>query len=65
MAKQRVKIPKATEDDLMLKSKGNCYCGKRGDQIHHIDGDPSNNNFDNLVLLCFDHHDDALSLIHI
>ncbi|MES2398082.1 MAG: HNH endonuclease signature motif containing protein [Bacteroidota bacterium] len=59
MAKQRIKIPKKTDDEVMAKSLGKCYCGKHGDQIHHIDSDPSNNDFDNLVLLCFDHHHDA------
>jgi hypothetical protein len=59
MAKTRIKIPKKIEDDVMYKSRGNCYCGKRGDEIHHIDKDPSNNDFDNLVLLCHDHHDEA------
>lgn len=32
---------------------------KKGDQIHHLDGDPANNKFDNLVFLCFDCHHDA------
>lgn len=59
MSKKRVKIPKKTEDDVMYKSRGNCYCGKRGDEIHHIDKNPANNDFDNLVLVCHDHHDEA------
>lgn len=59
MAKQRIKIPKKIEDDVMFKSQSKCYCGKQGDQIHHLDENPANNDFDNLIFLCFDHHDDA------
>jgi hypothetical protein len=59
MAKDRIKIPRKVEDDVMFKSRGKCYCGKRGDEIHHIDGNPANNDFNNLVLICHDHHDDA------
>jgi hypothetical protein len=36
-----------------------CFCGKACTTnivIHHIDGDPSNNNFDNLIPVCFDCH---------
>jgi hypothetical protein len=36
-----------------------CIDNNRGDHIHHLDGNPSNNNIDNLVLLCFDCHDNA------
>ncbi len=36
-----------------------CICRDRGDHIHHVDGDNQNNHFDNLVLLCFDHHHEA------
>ena len=59
MIRKRVKIPKRIEDEVMLKSQGKCYCGKQGDQIHHIDKNSSNNDFDNLVIVCFGHHDDA------
>ena len=31
-------------------------CGADRPQIHHIDGDPSNNNVDNLLPLCPNHH---------
>lgn len=59
MAKKRNAIPSRIESQVMDKSEGKCYCGVRGHQIHHIDGDNSNNDFDNLVFLCIDHHDDA------
>jgi hypothetical protein len=57
--KKRIKIPNKIGDEVMIKSQGRCYCGKRGDQIHHIDKNPSNNDFDNLILLCYDHHHEA------
>jgi hypothetical protein len=56
---KRIPIPRKIEDEVMNKSDHKCYCGKRGDEIHHIDGNNSNNDFDNLVLICHDHHDDA------
>ena len=36
-----------------------CICRERGKrfQIHHIDGDPGNNEFENLVVLCLEDHD--------
>lgn len=51
-------------DDLKAKifsaSRFACaVCQDRGMQIHHIDKDHSNNAFDNLVLLCMKHHDEA------
>jgi len=35
------------------------HLSKKGDHIHHLDGNPSNNNIDNLALLCFEHHNMA------
>jgi len=58
MAKNRLKIPQKTQDEVIVKSRRKCYCGKEGDQIHHIDGNPSNNDFDNLVFLCYKHHNE-------
>lgn len=58
--KRRVKIPPATEAEVMFKSNLQCcICQQKGDHIHHLDSDPSNNNIDNLALLCFKHHDEA------
>ena len=58
--KKRVKIPPATEAEVMFKSDLQCcICQQKGDHIHHLDSDPSNNNIDNLALLCFKHHDEA------
>lgn len=40
-----------------------CICrdGNTRIQIHHIDGDPSNNSFENLTVICLDHHSQAHS----
>lgn len=59
MSKKRLPIPKNIQNEIMDQSRGYCYCGKRGDEIHHIDKKPDNNDIDNLVLLCHDHHDEA------
>ena len=58
----RKKIPENTQADVLFKSDRECVVcsvAKRGDHIHHIDEDPSNNVMDNLALLCFDCHNDA------
>lgn len=36
-----------------------CVCGKSGVQIHHINGDHSDNKPSNLAVLCLPHHDVA------
>jgi hypothetical protein len=60
MAKNRKKIPIKIADEVMfIADLLCCVCENRGDQIHHIDNDPSNNDLDNLVLLCFRHHDEV------
>ena len=59
-AKPRKRIPKAIEFEVDLKSgRRCCVCKMRGDHIHHIDGNPANNAFENLVLLCFNDHNEA------
>lgn len=56
----RKKISADIEAEVMFKSNLLCCVDqKRGDQIHHIDGNNSNSNFDNLALLCFDCHHEA------
>lgn len=48
------------EDHVMFLSRFQCcVCKRRGDQIHHLDGDPANTIADNLVFLCLEHHADA------
>lgn len=58
--KKRKKITSATEAEVMFKSDLQCcICQGKGDHVHHIDSDPSNNKIENLTLLCFKHHDEA------
>lgn len=58
--KTKKKIPLKIEADVMFKSHLQCcVCREKGDHIHHLDGNPSNNSIDNLVLLCFNHHNEA------
>jgi hypothetical protein len=60
----RVKIPPETEVRILQQSRRRCcLCAclehdwrqKKG-QIAHLDHDPANPEFDNLVWLCLDHH---------
>lgn len=58
----RKRIPDEIQADVIFKSNRECVVcknHKRGDQIHHIDGDKSNNKFENLAFLCFDCHNEA------
>lgn len=58
--KKRKPIPSKIEDEVMFAADLLCcVCENRGDHIHHIDNDPSNNEIDNLVLLCFTHHNEV------
>lgn len=58
--KTKIKIPPKVEAEVMFNSHLQCcVCQEKGDHIHHLDADPSNNNIDNLVLLCFNHHNEA------
>lgn len=53
LPKKRVPIPKKTSDELLVKCKHSCcICEKFGVEIHHIDGNPSNNRENNLIPLC-------------
>ena len=63
MAKKRVPIPKRTERELLYRNQSVCcICQKSGVQIHHIDNDPSNNELNNLCVLCIEHHAHASSV---
>ena len=60
MARKRISDDLAAQ--IMFDSQFKCcVCedGSRGDQIHHIDGNSSNNENENLVFLCLKHHGDA------
>lgn len=51
--KKRVKIPYKDSDELLVLCKHLCcICEKPLVQIHHIDGNPSNNDPNNLIPLC-------------
>lgn len=60
----RPKIPLQIDIEVLVKNK-RCCCICKTDgprkkvQIHHIDGDKSNNDPLNLAVLCLDHHSEA------
>lgn len=56
--KTREKIPPKIESQILLANKhACCICQKMHVQIHHIDGNPNNNDISNLAILCIEHHD--------
>jgi hypothetical protein len=61
---ERVGIP-AELSARVLFASDRCCCICRDDnpkvQIHHIDGDPSNNAYENLAVICLNCHSDAHS----
>ena len=58
----RTRIPQSTVVEVMIKSARRCcVCRRAGYHIHHIDANNRNNDFENLVLLCFDCHHEASS----
>lgn len=46
---------------MFLNEASCCVCGKSNIQIHHIDGNNTNNKLKNLAVLCTEHHDQASS----
>lgn len=57
---RRPRIPKELQNQILYDSAFRCVvCGNCGKQIHHIDKNHSNNDRDNLVLLCSEDHDSA------
>lgn len=62
MTTKRKKVTPDVEADVIFRSNRECCCchnQKRGDHIHHIDGNSSNSTFENLAYLCFDCHNEA------
>lgn len=62
MAKTRTPIPTEISDAVLYAHAHTCcVCTEEGKrvQIHHLDADPSNNDAENLAVLCFDCHDRA------
>lgn len=60
MNKERKHIPKEIEREIKVEAGHkcavwNCY-EKYGLEKHHIDGNPSNNDKDNIIYLCATHH---------
>jgi hypothetical protein len=58
--KHRIPVPEEDRAKLFLWcARHCCFCGRECTTnivIHHIDGDPLNNNIDNLIPVCFDCH---------
>lgn len=62
MAKKRIPIPDHLEAKVMFAADRTCcVCRISGKtvQIHHIDGKPSNNALENLVVLCLECHNET------
>jgi len=62
MTKTRIPIPDELAAKVMFASDRTCCVCRdqtRKTEIHHIDGDPSNNDFSNLAVMCKDHQSDA------
>ncbi len=63
---ERKLVPKTIETDVLLASRRRCclcvFLNHRDEvrkgQIAHLNRDPSDSRFENLVWLCFDHHDE-------
>lgn len=69
----RKKIPAEVQKQVLLKSRRRCclcfWLNGVDDvvkgQIAHLDQDSSNNKFENLAFLCFDHHDEYDSTTNV
>lgn len=59
-ATRRVAVPPSAQAEVEWESNRRCcVCRRRGTQLHHVDGNPANNRFTNLCLLCLNCHDEA------
>lgn len=55
-------IPQKVANEILFRNQAVCcICGKGNVQIHHIDGDHSRHSFQNLAVLCVEHHAQASS----
>lgn len=55
----RIPIPSETSEKLLYQNRhicSRCREDRKHVQIHHIDGNPSNNKIENLAVLCLDCH---------
>ena len=63
MGKDRLHIVIDIKRKLIIETGNKCsmpHCShETGLEIHHIDENPANNNFNNLLLLCAVHHAQA------
>jgi hypothetical protein len=56
----RRKIPEALRSEVLMANRHLCcVCQKGWLQVHHINGDNSDNRAENLAVLCLEHHDMA------
>jgi hypothetical protein len=57
MAKSRISIPKETKEKILKEFNHRCaICGSDNPHLHHIDENPTNNEIENLIPLCPNHH---------
>ena len=57
---KRMPLPKKIENEILFRNRNVCcICRKSNIQIHHIDGNSSNNKLSNLCVLCIEHHAQA------
>jgi len=57
---KRQTLPQKVQVEILYNSAFACaVCQSKGDHIHHIDQNNSNNDSDNLILLCQGPHDEA------
>jgi uncharacterized NAD-dependent epimerase/dehydratase family protein len=62
--KKRIPIPEKDVDELLVSCKHLCcICERPFVKIHHIDGDPSNNDPDNIIPLCGWCHDLVVAIV--
>jgi hypothetical protein len=60
MPKVRIPIPNPLRSQVLIANQhACCICGRPRVQIHHINGDPTDNKPANLAVLCIPHHDEA------
>lgn len=61
---QRKAIPQAVQSAVLVANRhACCVCQQPRVQLHHIDGDPSNNDPSNIAAVCLTHHDMASMVI--
>lgn len=55
--KRRTAIPRMVKEQVLKEYRHLCaICSETGPQVHHIDEDPENNDSQNLIPLCPNHH---------